>query len=211
MAVTDNNRDRAQTEQRLIAAVGQLLAEQGFQSIGVNAIARTAGVDKVLIYRYFDGLPRLLECYGKSSNFWPSTDEVLGDLTALRQLSAGRRLQLVLERLVAGLLARPQTLAIMAWELSQQNALTTALAEIREQWGVEVLQQATSDLGHEQRDIGAIANFLVAGVQYLLIRSRNTQHYGGISLQTDHGWARWQNAIATLCSAIDIQADHSAD
>lgn len=135
MAVTDNNRDRAQTEQRLIAAVGQLLAEQGFQSIGVNAIARTAGVDKVLIYRYFDGLPRLLECYGKSSNFWPSTDEVLGDLTALRQLSAGRRLQLVLERLVAGLLARPQTLAIMAWELSQQNALTTALAEIREQWG----------------------------------------------------------------------------
>ena len=39
MALTDNSRDRAQTEQRLIAAVGQLLAEQGFQSIGVNAIA----------------------------------------------------------------------------------------------------------------------------------------------------------------------------
>lgn len=208
MALTDNSRDRAQTEQRLIAAVGQLLAEQGFQSIGVNAIARTAGVDKVLIYRYFDGLPKLLSCYGKSSNFWPSVDEVLGDRVLL-QLSAGQRLQLVLERLVRSLLARPQTLAIMAWELSQQNALTTTLADIREQWGIDVLQQATSDLAHEQRDISAIANFLVAGVQYLLVRSRNTPHYGGISLQTDEGWARWQKAIATLCHAIDIQDDHT--
>ncbi len=190
MSPADNNRNREMTEQRLIAAVGQLLAEQGFQSIGVNAIARTAGVDKVLIYRYFEGLPKLLECYGRSNNFWPSVDEVLGDRVTLLQLSAGQRLQLVLERLVSGLLARPQTLAIMAWELSQQNALTRALADIREQWGIHVLQQATSDLSHEQRDIAAIANFLVAGVQYLLIRSRNTGLYGGISLNTEQGWAR---------------------
>ena len=113
-------------------------------------------------------------------------------------------MQFVLERLVSGLRARPQTLAIMAWELSQQNALTSTLADIREQWGIDVIQQATSDLKHEQRDIAAIANFLVAGVQYLLIRSRNTGHYGGISLQTEQGWARWQTAIATLCHAIDM-------
>lgn len=210
MSTADNNRNREMTEQRLIAAVGQLLAEQGFQSIGVNAIARTAGVDKVLIYRYFEGLPKLLECYGRSNNFWPSVDEVLGERVTLLQLSAGQRLQLVLERLVSGLLARPQTLAIMAWELSQQNALTRALADIREQWGIHVLQQATSDLSHEQRDIAAIANFLVAGVQYLLIRSRNTGLYGGISLNTEQGWARWQTAIAALCHAIDIQDAQSS-
>lgn len=206
MPIADNGRDRAQTEQRLIAAVGQLLAEQGFQAIGVNAIARKAGVDKVLIYRYFDGLPKLLESYGRSSNFWPSTDEVLGDQTALRQLSAGQRMQVILERLVYGLQARPQTLAIMAWELSQQNALTNTLAEIREKWGIDVLQQATCDLEQEQRNISAIANFLVAGVQYLLIRSGNTEHYGGISLQTEQGWSRWQKAITALCHAIDATA-----
>lgn len=203
MPPADNSRDRAQTEQRLIAAVGQLLAEQGFQSIGINAIARTAGVDKVLIYRYFDGLPNLLEAYGKSSSFWPSADEVLGDLTSLRQLNAGQRLQVVLEKLVTSLQARPQTLTIMAWELSQQNALTNTLAGIREQWGIDVLQQATRDLENEQRDISAIANFLVAGVQYLLIRSGNTEHYGGISLQTEQGWSRWQQAIAVLCRGLN--------
>ena len=115
-------------------------------------------------------------------------------------------MQVILERLVCGLQARPQTLAIMAWEPSQQNALTNTLAEIREKWGIDVLQQATCDLEQEQRNISAIANFLVAGVQYLLIRSGNTEHYGGISLQTEQGWSRWQKAITALCHAIDATA-----
>lgn len=204
MTLADNSRDRAQTEQRLIAAVGQLLAEQGFQSIGVNAIARTAGVDKVLIYRYFDGLPRLLACYGKSSNFWPSVDEVLGDRITLLQLSAGQRMQFVLERLVSAFCCDNSHAMIASVCGRARKPLTSTLADIREQWGIDVIQQATSDLKHEQRDIAAIANFLVAGVQYLLIRSRNTGHYGGISLQTEQGWARWQTAIATLCHAIDM-------
>ena len=47
------------TRRRLISAVGSLLAREGFKGIGVNAVAREAGVDKKLIYRYFDGLPGL--------------------------------------------------------------------------------------------------------------------------------------------------------
>ncbi|MFU8830406.1 MAG: hypothetical protein ACNA8P_13365 [Phycisphaerales bacterium] len=35
----------------MIRAVGTLLARDGFQGMGVNAVAREAGVDKVLIAR----------------------------------------------------------------------------------------------------------------------------------------------------------------
>jgi hypothetical protein len=59
-AAAPRSRDRAATEERILAAVGQVLARDGFGAIGVNAIAREAGVDKVLIYRYFGGLPELL-------------------------------------------------------------------------------------------------------------------------------------------------------
>ena len=38
-------RDKAETKARILAAVGKLLAESGFKSLGVNAIAREAGVD----------------------------------------------------------------------------------------------------------------------------------------------------------------------
>lgn len=50
-------RDRVRTEERILAAVGAILAEAGgSRRIGVNAVAARAGVDKVLIYRYFGGL-----------------------------------------------------------------------------------------------------------------------------------------------------------
>ena len=51
-------RSRLKTEQRLIDAVGALLLEQGYPAVGINAIARQAGCDKVLIYRYFGGYAR---------------------------------------------------------------------------------------------------------------------------------------------------------
>lgn len=38
-------RDRAATEERILAALGLVLARDGFATIGVNAVAREAGVD----------------------------------------------------------------------------------------------------------------------------------------------------------------------
>ncbi|HKZ16288.1 MAG TPA: TetR/AcrR family transcriptional regulator, partial [Geobacteraceae bacterium] len=58
------SRDREATRTRLIQAVGALLARHGFTAIGVNAVAKEAGVDKVLIYRYFGGLPQLIAAFG---------------------------------------------------------------------------------------------------------------------------------------------------
>ncbi|MFD2573093.1 TetR/AcrR family transcriptional regulator [Spirosoma soli] len=56
-------RDRAQTEQRLIEAVGQIISEEGYDQLGINRIANRAGINKILIYRYFGGLNGLLESY----------------------------------------------------------------------------------------------------------------------------------------------------
>lgn len=56
-------RDRAQTEQRLIEAVGHMITEEGYEKIGINRIAARAGVNKILIYRYFGGLQGLIDAY----------------------------------------------------------------------------------------------------------------------------------------------------
>jgi AcrR family transcriptional regulator len=62
----------------LLSAVCSLLARKGFKAIGVNSVAREAGVDKVLIYRYFSGLPGLISAYGKEGDFWPLPLELAG-------------------------------------------------------------------------------------------------------------------------------------
>ncbi|MFO7645107.1 MAG: TetR/AcrR family transcriptional regulator, partial [Desulfosarcina sp.] len=74
-SVNTRPRDREATRELLVDAVGKLLAEKGFTHLGVNAVARQAGVDKVLIYRYFGGLPGLIKAFGQEGDFWPSIEE----------------------------------------------------------------------------------------------------------------------------------------
>lgn len=188
-------RDRDQTQWSLIRAVGRVLAKEGFARLGVNAVAREAGVDKVLIYRYFGGLPKLLEAYGESRDFWPSLGEVLGpDESALRALPLPERTARIVASLLEALRKRPHTVEILAWEAVQQNALTERLAAIREQWSREVIARMLPDSVKDEDDLLALASLLVGGFQYLLIRSRNTRVYGGIALNTEDGWRRIRNA-----------------
>ena len=44
-------KNRENTERRILAAVDRIVAEKGFEGIGVNAVAQEAGVAKMLIYR----------------------------------------------------------------------------------------------------------------------------------------------------------------
>ncbi|TAG31161.1 MAG: TetR/AcrR family transcriptional regulator [Rhodobacterales bacterium] len=57
-------RNRDETRQRILDAVLDLVAEEGFAALGVNAVARRAGADKQLIYRYFGGLDGLMAAAG---------------------------------------------------------------------------------------------------------------------------------------------------
>lgn len=196
MAKRPTNRDRELTELRLVETVGRLLAQEGFEALGVNAVAREAGVDKVLIYRYFDGLPNLLKAYGESVDFWPTVEEVLvPDEASLQALPLRSRTAAIVVNLLDALRRRPQTIEILAWEAVQRNPLTDSLAGIREQWSREVIARMLPDAEREEADVLALANLLIAGFQYLLIRSRGTPVYGGLALNTEQGWQRIRIAV----------------
>ena len=63
-------RDRSATSARILKAASELLAESGFQNFGVNAIARRAGCDKQLIYRYYGGMDGLVDAIGGELARW---------------------------------------------------------------------------------------------------------------------------------------------
>jgi AcrR family transcriptional regulator len=195
-------RDKEQTRQKLIEAVGTALSAQGFEGLGVNAVARAAGVDKVLIYRYFGGLAELLEAYGESQGFWPSRGEVLGrEVAVIKALPKAERVEAVLLGLLDALRQRPQTIEVLAWEAVQQSPLTQRLAERREAWSREILAELFDDAGPEDRPLLTLASLLVAGFQYLLIRARRGSEYGGITLDSEAGWAEVRDAIRRACRA----------
>jgi AcrR family transcriptional regulator len=196
-------RDRAATEARLLAAVGAVLARDGFGAVGVNAVAREAGVDKVLIYRYFGGLADLLAAWGRSSQFWPRVDELLGaDAKAFLALPLADRYTLFFEHFVDGLRARPLTLEILAAEIVERNELTAILETEREAWG----EQASRILGgkeFERRpELQGLTLLLVAGVQYLLVRSRSIRIFGGIDIRGDAGWRALKASVRQLAANL---------
>ena len=203
------SRDRAATEERILGAVGQVLAREGFAAIGINAIAREAGVDKVLIYRYFGGLPELLRAWGESGRFWPRVQDLLGDdPQALLALPAAERYARFFEHFVHELRSRPLTLAVLAAEVQDRNELTAILEAEREQWGAD----ATRVLGGPEMQarpyVQDVTLLLVAGVQYLLLRSRRIRTFGGVDLHTDAGWQRLLRAVRELARLMfDVPAD----
>jgi len=196
---TPRTRDRAATEARILGAVGAVLARDGFGAIGVNAIARQAGVDKVLIYRYFGGLPELLRAWGESGHFWPRVADLLGpEPQALLARPAAERWAGFFDHFIDELRRRPLTLEVLAAELVERNELTAILEAEREAWGFEAVRTLGGDEFAARPHLQGVTLLLVAGVQYLLLRSRRIRVFGGVDVQSDAGWAQLKQAIRAL-------------
>ena len=74
-----DKRDRKATEEIIINAFETVLLRDGVIGLGVNAVAQEAGVNKVLIYRYFQDLPGLARHWASNSSFWPDEMELIGN------------------------------------------------------------------------------------------------------------------------------------
>jgi AcrR family transcriptional regulator len=196
-------RDRAATEARILAAVGEVLAREGFGAVGVNSIAKQAAVDKVLIYRYFGGLPELLRVWGASGRFWPTVDELLGDNpAAFHALPVAERYSRFFEHFIDALRQRPLTLEILAAELVQRNELTAILEAEREAWGEQAARVLGGPEFARQPWLQGATILLVSGVQYLLVRARLIRVFGGIDLHTDAGWDQLKASVRALAKRM---------
>jgi len=189
-------RDREATKARILGAVGVVLARDGFGALGVNAIAKEAGVDKVLIYRYFGGLPELLREWGASGRFWPRVADLLGtDPGAFHRLDAPERYARFFEHFIDALRERPLTLEILAAEIVERNDLTAILESEREAWGEEASRLLAAGEFTRRPALRGLTLLLVAGVQYLLLRSRKIRIFGGVDLTTNAGWDELKASI----------------
>jgi len=191
-------RDRSATEKRILAATGRVLSRDGFRGLGLNAVAREAGADKVLVYRYFGGLKGLLESYAESADFWPSEDELLpkGATRDPAEVAAG-----MLAGLPRALRKRRATQDVLVWELVEKNPLADRTAQARERAGLELMEKLPSAMAPGV-DLPAVAAILTAGLTYLVLRSRTAPAWLGVSLRDEDGWIRLERAAAAVVRAL---------
>lgn len=189
------NKRRQNTEQKILNAVEILLLDKGFPSIGINAIARSAGCDKVLIYRYFNGLDGLLEKFAEQHELWWNADVLIPELST--NLALPEFLDQLLKKHISEIQARPLSQEIMAWELSNHNPLTVALARTRAEQGMLLVKKIRLLYQQPTIDIGGILGIFGAAVNYLIIRTRNLPQENA-----KEEWWRFEHSLSKLLEGI---------
>ena len=170
-------------------------------------VARKAGVDKMLIYRYFNDLPGLVRSIAFAPDFFPSFENIIGDdIDALKALPVGKRAAEVLERNTAAMMANPVVLELMVWELVERNELTAIMEEAREKMGRRLMAEVFADVEDRTR-LAAISAVLAAGMTYLALRARKIRWFGGVDLKSEQGWKSINAAIEAMAAsaAEDVQ------
>jgi len=193
-------RDRESAERAILQAAKDVLAEDGFQGFGVNAIARAAGYDKQLVYRYFGGVDGLIDAIGADLADWwgrqlaapaqpPRTFGELMQLMALGLLDALRGDRLVQK--------------IAAWEISDASPHVARLNAARSKaMGAWMAEQRGQLKPPENVDAPAINAVLIAAVQHLVLASATAGHFAGAPLKTEAHWERIRAAVKALVAAV---------
>lgn len=199
-----SSRNRPRTEAKLREAVGALLVKGGFGALTPSAVAREAGVDKMLIYRYFGGLPGLVEAVANGPDFFPTFEEVCGgDPAALRALPFSERSAIVVDNYARLLMARPVVLELMVWELVERNELTAIMETAREEMGLKLAREIFAGDGERSAQVNAVSALLGAAVTYLALRRRKIRWFNGVDLRSDEGWARLREAVRQMTAVLD--------
>ncbi|WP_281641705.1 TetR/AcrR family transcriptional regulator [Hoylesella loescheii] len=176
-------KDKELTQVKILEAVDSIIANDGFERIGVNAIAQKAGVSKMLIYRYFGGLDELIAQYLLRKDYWANTDMHMIDGADV----AGSLKRMFREQIVQ--LRNDVTLRrLCRWELTADNENTQQLRDSRARNGCELIKAVSGFTHSSHTEVAALATILSAAISYLVLIEDQSPTYNGINLQSDEGW-----------------------
>lgn len=186
----NKERDREQSEEKLIRAVGEMIGEIGFEGLGINQVAKQAGFSKNLIYRYFESLDGLIYAYLKKNDFWLNTPMEMPPASEIRSY-----LKAFYRREIAEFRASTALKRLRRWELSTDKEFIVEIRAQREKRGVYFLDMVSQFAHAEKEQTQAISALLDAGIVYLAIFEENCRMYNGIDIQSDEGWNQIANGI----------------
>jgi AcrR family transcriptional regulator len=197
-------RDRLQTEERLLAAVHDIISTQGFDQLRINRLAQQAKVNKILIYRYFGGLNGLLGAYYEKYKPIVSTPPI--DVQQLKGVTVDEFFEVCTTYILDEfrlLRVNPQAQEFLKNDLmAYQPGVLNPLAARKEEH-LRTMIDALGKLLHTQqaRPISAI---LVSAMTMLTFMAQDKRTLFGIDLGTDEGWGEIEKAVRSILKSIAI-------
>ena len=195
-------RDRSATEARILRAASELLAEAGFQNFGVNAVARRAGCDKQLIYRYFGGLDGLVDAIGVELAGWVEQRMPENGGSGFL-LTYGDLIERLLLLFMQALRDDPLMKKIIAWEISDASPQVRRLSESRSKslalWMERVRGKMQPPKGVDHFALNAL---LIGAVQHVVLAGEAAGRFAGLELTSAKDWERIEQAAKRLVRGV---------
>ena len=187
---------------RLLETLGDLLARDGFDVLSLEAVAAASGLERAVILRHFKDLDDMVAAFGQSPTFWPTIEELREDV-ADRFAAMPPRAQLAqyFKATIRGLLARPRTLDILAWELMARNRFTRLLEYPRVRMALEFFEGVTGDIP-DSVDLTTVVAVLGGAAIFLSVRSRQSGVFGGLNLYDDADRGRVDRVLDHLIAGL---------
>jgi AcrR family transcriptional regulator len=191
-------RDRERTKSKILKAVGEVIEQHGTEKVGVNLIARTAGVNKVLIYRYFESVDGLMEQYVKSGEYTSTlSTDYIDNIPQLSPEERSKALMSLMHTFTKDLRERKATRDLLRWEIGTGKSM---LSDARNQVANRILTKI-GDLPYYQ-DTSALIAFISAGIYFMTISSDYREKMLDVDLQSDDGWKRIEKVIENIITDV---------
>lgn len=195
-------RNRASTERTIFLAARDLLAEEGFQGFGINAVARRAGCDKQLIYRYYGGLDGLVDAIGEDLGSWVK-DRIPEDTGGMFVLTYGDLMDKLSVYYMDALREDPLMCKIVAWEISKDTPQVRRLSEARARSLQKWLDKMRGSLTPPKGVDTVLTNALLfASIQHVVVSATVSGQFSGMPLRTEKDWEKVAAAVSRLVRAI---------
>lgn len=171
-------KNREETEQKLINAIGTILAREGYRGLTHRGIAREAGVNKELIYRYFGSVPNLIEIYVKLKDYWIGSGSSLKKATEKQDIPINELkgdITKIIRNQFDYFRKSEEMQHIILSEIIAENPLLDRIGATREQMGKKIFDLTSQHFKNSDTDIRAVCALLVSGVYYLVLHAKHNE------------------------------------
>lgn len=169
----DKLRDKEATKRKLIEAVSTILKSEGYLGLGVNKVAKQAGVNKKLIYKYFGTLNNLTETYITERDFWlVLSQNITKRLTEQPPGSEADFISSVLEEELKFFYHELEMQQIIRWQISEKNPFLRSISNVRENMASDILAKTDDHFAGSNINFRAICALIVGGIYYTVFHAK---------------------------------------
>lgn len=187
-----------------LKALEELLSVPDAPEPGINAVARRAGLNKVLLYRYFGSWDGFLEAFARRVNPWRDLRvDVEAGLAAGRWSTVTDVVKWVFRSYLDRLTVSPLLQNLLRLSLVHQDPLQAALEKDRETEGLALMAAVGARFSLPAgSDPAALTALATGGLTWLVLVGNRTGTFNGLRFQGPGA-----DAPARLAAAVDAWAE----